>query len=98
MVWPKSLQKRFRGFPVHQHLLMVVNRARNLINDSQGHKHCLERALELMDLFLVGKSGYLLRDIIAKSYIGKPDEMVILKNVLLQMNPTAWTMLIKQSR
>ena len=107
MVWHKSLQNRFHGFPEHQQLLMVaneLNRAQNLINDPQEYKNCLERALELMDLFLADKSGSLLRetlrlrDIIAKSYIGKPDEVVTIKNTLLQMNPTAWTMLIKYSR
>jgi len=101
MVWHKSLQKRFHGFPVHQQLLMVaneLNRAQNLINDPQEYKNCLERALELMDLFLTDKSGSLLRDIIAKFYIGEPDEVATIKNALLQMNPTAWTMLIKYSR
>ena len=107
MVWHKSLQKRFHGFPVHQQLLMVaneLNRAQNLINDPQEYKNCLERALELMDLFLADKSGSLLRetlrlrDIIAKSYIGEPDEVATIKNILLQMNPTAWTMLLKHSR
>ena len=107
MVWHKSLQNRFHGFPVHHQLLMVaneLNRAQNLINDPQEYKNCLERALELMDLFLADKSGSLLRetlrlrDIIAKSYIGEPDEVATIKNTLLQMNPTAWTMLIKYSR
>ena len=90
-----------------EQLLMVaneLNRAQNLINDPQEYKNCLERALELMDLFLADKSGSLLRetlrlrDIIAKSYIGEPDEVATIKNALLQMNPTAWTMLIKYSR
>ena len=101
MVWHKSLQKKFHGFPVHQQLLMVaneLNRAQNLLNDPQEYKNCLERALELMDLFLTDKSGSLLRDIIAKSYIEEPDEVTTIKNTLLQMNPTAWTMLIKYSR
>ena len=98
---------RLHEFPVHHQLLMVVNelnRAQNLINDPQEYKNCLERALELMDLFLADKSGSLLRetlrlrDIIAKSYTGKPDEVATIKNALLQMNPTAWTMLIKYSR
>ena len=101
MVWHKSLQKRFHTFPVHQQLLMIaneLNRAQNLINDPQEYKNCLERALELLDLFLADKSGSLLRNIIAKSYIGEPDEVATMKNALLQMNPTAWTMLIKYSR
>ena len=108
MVWHKSLQKRFHGFPVHQQLLMVaneLNRAQNLINDPQEYKNCLERASGTDGLiFLADKSGSLLRetlrlrDIIAKSYIGEPVEMATIKNVLLQMNPTAWVMLIKYSR
>ena len=107
MVWHKSLQKRFHGFPVHQQLLMVaneLNRAQNLINDPKEYRNCLERALELMDLFSADKSGSLLRetlrlrDIIAKSYIEEPDELATVKNALLQMNPTACTMLIKYSR
>ena len=75
-----------------------LNRAQNLLNDPQEYKNCLERALELMDFFLADKSGCLLRDIIAKSYIGEPNEVAIIKNALLQMNPTAWTMLIKYPR
>ena len=81
-----------------------LNRAQNLINDPQEYKNCLERVLELMDLFLADKSRSLLRetlwlrDIIAKSYIGESDKVATIKNTLLQMNPTAWTMLIKYSR
>ena len=101
MVWHKSLQKRIHGFPIHQQLIMVaneLNRAQNLINDPQEYKNCLEPALELMDLFLADKSGSLLRDIIAKSYIRESDEVATIKNALLQLNPTAWTMLIEYSR
>ena len=58
MVWSKSLQKRFHGFSVHHQALKVaneLNRAQNLINVPQEYKNYLERALELMDLFLTDK-------------------------------------------
>ena len=51
-VWHNTLKERFIEFPVHQHLLMIcneLNRAGNLLNDTQEYKNCLERALELLD-------------------------------------------------
>ena len=106
MVWHKSLQQRFHSFPVHQQLLMVaneLNRAKNLINDPREYKNCLERALELMGYFLADKSGHMLRetlrlrDIIAQFYLGRPMDVTNIKDILLQLTPKAWTMLVKNT-
>ena len=60
-IWHNSLKERFIEFPVHQHLLMIcneLNRAGNLLNDTQEYKNCLERALELLDYSVFLVSGW----------------------------------------
>ena len=83
-VWHNSLKERFIEFPVHQHLLMIcneLNRAGNLLNDTQECKNCLERVPEPSDYSVysgvwMGKYKEILRarGLIANSYVSPPSK------------------------
>ena len=99
-VWHNSLKERFIEFPVHQHLLMIcneLNRAGNLLNDTQEYKHCLERALELLDYSVISgvwRSKYKeilrARGLIAHSYLSPPSKTKDLQKILISLNTEAF--------
>ena len=99
-IWHSSLKERFIEFPVHQHLLMIcneLNRAGNLLNDTQEYKNCLERALELLDYSVfsgvwMGKHKEILRarGLIAQAYLSSPAKNKNLQNVIISLNIDAF--------
>ena len=99
-VWHNSLKERFIEFPVHQHLLMIcneLNRAGNLLNDTQEYKNCLERALELLDYSIysgVWRAKYKeilrARGLIAQAYLSSPAKNKDLQNIIISLNIDAF--------
>ena len=99
-VWHNSLKERFIEFPVHQHLLMIcneLNRAGNLLNDTQEYKNCLERALELLDYSVnsgVWRTKYKeilrARGLIAHLYVSPPSKTKDLQKILISLNTEAF--------
>ena len=105
-LWHKNLESRFSALPSHQQIIMVaneLNRANHFEHNPAEYKACLERALELMDFIIDdrakwgGKYRELLRArrFLANQYInaGIFSETSLLQRTLLQLDPTASSML-----
>jgi hypothetical protein len=101
--WHKTLPERFGSFPKHQTILMVaneLNRANNLLTNPGEYRNCLERALELLDLFSTDKRWRSAlrelrraREVIARIYsTSAPVELNKLVRALIQLEPAAWNM------
>ncbi|HOY45802.1 MAG TPA: hypothetical protein PKY55_12210 [bacterium] len=102
--WHKTLPERFGSFPKYQQLLMVaneLNRAGHQLEDLREYRNCLERAMELLDLFSGQQHWHpalrelrRARQLIAQHYINPhPAGVQILLRTLIQLDPTAWKLL-----